>query len=207
MHSGAAAIARPTFNFQGVHRDQSQFLKTAVAFEDIAVAAYKGQAPRLTSDELLAVAVSIHSVRARHTAWMRYLFDITPAANAFDGAPVTAAGDEDRGLDELRHSARAHRTDGRAEIHRLTFGPLQGPMRIALVAVAVAVLTVAVVGVRLKRPPPQQRYTETRLCPHPAGRPSRYRSPKAWLERELPLAGPRLADRSWSGKGQTPPRV
>ncbi len=81
---GTAAIARPTFNFRGVTENQSQFLKTAVAFEDLAVAAYKGQAPRLASDELLAVAVSIHSVEARHAAWMRYLFDITPAANAFD---------------------------------------------------------------------------------------------------------------------------
>ena len=81
---GAAAIARPTFNFRGVTESQTQFLKTAVAFEDLAVAAYKGQAPRLVSDALLAVAVSIHSVEARHAAWMRYLFNITPAANAFD---------------------------------------------------------------------------------------------------------------------------
>jgi Ferritin-like domain len=81
---GAAAVARPTFNFRGVTENQTQFLKTAVAFEDLAVAAYKGQAPRLDSDALLAVAVSIHSVEARHAAWMRYLFDITPAANAFD---------------------------------------------------------------------------------------------------------------------------
>jgi len=81
---GRAAVARPTFNFRGVTENQTQFLRTAVAFEDLAVAAYKGQAPRLASDALLAVAVSIHSVEARHAAWMRYLFDITPAANAFD---------------------------------------------------------------------------------------------------------------------------
>jgi rubrerythrin len=81
---GKAAVARPTFNFRGVTENQTQFLKTAVAFEDLAVAAYKGQAPRLDSDALLAVAVSIHSVEARHAAWMRYLFDIVPAANAFD---------------------------------------------------------------------------------------------------------------------------
>ena len=63
---------------------QRSFLKTAVAFEDLAVAAYKGQAPRLDSDALLAVAISIHSVEARHAAWMRYLFGIVPAAEAFD---------------------------------------------------------------------------------------------------------------------------
>jgi len=81
---GNAAVARPTFNFRGVTENQRSFLKTAVAFEDLAVAAYKGQAPRLKSGALLAVAVSIHSVEARHAAWMRYLFDIVPAANAFD---------------------------------------------------------------------------------------------------------------------------
>jgi len=81
---GAASVARPKFNFRGVTESQDGFLKTAVAFEDLAVAAYKGQAPRLDSDALLAVAVSIHSVEARHAAWMRYLFGIVPAADAFD---------------------------------------------------------------------------------------------------------------------------
>ncbi len=81
---GSAAVARPAFNFRGVTENQQRFLKTAVAFEDLAVAAYKGQAPRLDSDALLAVAVSIHSVEARHAAWMRYLFGIVPAADAFD---------------------------------------------------------------------------------------------------------------------------
>ena len=81
---GSAAVARPTFNFRGVTENQRRFLKTAVAFEDLAVAAYKGQAPRLESDALLSVAVSIHSVEARHAAWMRYLFGIVPAAEAFD---------------------------------------------------------------------------------------------------------------------------
>ena len=83
---GAAAVKRPRFDFQGVTEDQQKFLKTAVAFEDLAVAAYKAQAPKLDSRSLLAVAVSIHSVEARHAAWMRHLFGIVPAANAFDEA-------------------------------------------------------------------------------------------------------------------------
>ena len=81
---GSAAVARPTFNFAGVTKDQRQFLKTAVAFEDLAVGAYKAQAPRIRSKPILAVAVSIHSVEARHAAWMRRLFGIVPAASAFD---------------------------------------------------------------------------------------------------------------------------
>ena len=81
---GSAAVKKPTFNFRGVTEDQSKFLETAVAFEDLAVAAYKAQAPRLQSPEVLAVAVSIHSVEARHAAWMRRLAGVLPAAKPFD---------------------------------------------------------------------------------------------------------------------------
>jgi Ferritin-like domain len=81
---GSQAVSRPTFDFQGVTEQQSSFLKTAVAFEDLAVAAYKEQAPKLQSRPVLAAAVGIHSVEARHAAWMRELFGITPAAHAFD---------------------------------------------------------------------------------------------------------------------------
>jgi Ferritin-like domain len=83
---GSAAVKRPAFNFKGVTEDQRKFLETAVAFEDLAVAAYKAKAPDIKSPALLAVAVSIHSVEARHAAWMRRLVDILPAEKAFDEA-------------------------------------------------------------------------------------------------------------------------
>jgi rubrerythrin len=81
---GRHAIARPQFDFQGVTEDPRDFLKTAVAFEDLAVAAYKAQAGKLDSDAVLASALGIHSVEARHAAWMRYLNGVKPAASAFD---------------------------------------------------------------------------------------------------------------------------
>jgi hypothetical protein len=81
---GAAAIKRPTFNFQGVTEDPDAFRKTAVAFEDLAVAAYKYQAPRLRSPAFLQAAIAIHSVEARHAAWIRRLAHVLPAATAFD---------------------------------------------------------------------------------------------------------------------------
>ncbi len=81
---GKKAVGRPHFDFQGVTEKEGSFLKTAVAFEDLAVAAYKGQARRIRSKSVLTSALGIHTVEARHAAWMRYLFDITPAANAFD---------------------------------------------------------------------------------------------------------------------------
>jgi hypothetical protein len=83
---GRGAVKRPFFNFQGTTEAERKFLKTAVAFEDLAVAAYKGQAPLIDSKEVLAAAISIHSVEARHAAWMRHLFGILPANHAFDDA-------------------------------------------------------------------------------------------------------------------------
>ena len=83
---GAKAIKRPAFDFRGVTEEQQAFLKTAVAFEDLAVAAYKGQAHLIKSDAVLAAAVAIHSVEARHAAWMRHLFGVRPAATPFDEA-------------------------------------------------------------------------------------------------------------------------
>jgi rubrerythrin len=86
---GRAAVKRPTFDFRGVTEDNTKFLKTAVAFEDLGTAAYKAQAARIKSPALLAAAISIHSVEARHAAWMRFLAGVTPAAAAFDqGKPI-----------------------------------------------------------------------------------------------------------------------
>jgi Ferritin-like domain len=81
---GAGAVARPSFDFRGTTEDEDAFIKTAVAFEDLGTAAYKGQAHRLESPALLAAAVSIHSVEARHAAWIRYLAGAPPATSAFD---------------------------------------------------------------------------------------------------------------------------
>jgi hypothetical protein len=83
---GRNAIKRPTFDFQGTTEAQRDFLKTAVAFEDLSVAAYKGQAPRIRDKRVLTAALGIHSVEARHAAWMRYLVGAQPASDAFDRA-------------------------------------------------------------------------------------------------------------------------
>lgn len=81
---GRRAIKRPRYDFQGVTEENEAFLKTAVAFEDLAVAAYKGEATKLRSRDVLASALGIHTVEARHAAWMRYLNGARPAVNAFD---------------------------------------------------------------------------------------------------------------------------
>jgi rubrerythrin len=90
---GAQAITAPMFDFGGATETPSAFRKTAVAFEDLAVAAYKGQAPRLKSRAFLASALSIHSVEARHAAWIRRLAGVSPVAGAFD-EPLSKAKTE-----------------------------------------------------------------------------------------------------------------
>ena len=81
---GSRAVKRPRFDFRGATEDADSFRKTAVAFEDLAVAAYKAQAPLIQSRALLVPALGIHSVEARHAAWIRRLAGIVPAADAFD---------------------------------------------------------------------------------------------------------------------------
>jgi rubrerythrin len=81
---GSGAIAKPRFDFRGATEQPAAFRRTAVAFEDLAVAAYKGQAPRLRSRAFLASALAVHAVEARHAAWIRRLAGAEPAASAFD---------------------------------------------------------------------------------------------------------------------------
>jgi len=83
---GPKAVKRPRFNFHGATETQRKFLRTAIALEDLAVAAYKAQIPLVKARPVLATAVSIHSVEARHAAWMRRLFGVVPARGPFDEA-------------------------------------------------------------------------------------------------------------------------
>jgi rubrerythrin len=81
---GSRAVKRPRFDFRGATEDAERFRRTAVAFEDLAVAAYKAQAPLIQNSGYLVAALGIHSVEARHAAWIRRLAGIVPAADAFD---------------------------------------------------------------------------------------------------------------------------
>ena len=87
---GSKAIKRPHFDFGGATEGSDAFRRTAVAFEDLAVAAYKGQAPHIRSPAYLASALAIHSVEARHAAWIRRLAGKPPVAGPFD-EPLTRA--------------------------------------------------------------------------------------------------------------------
>jgi hypothetical protein len=81
---GSQAVARPAFDFRGATESQDSFVRTAVAFEDLGVAAYKGQAPRIASPGYLSFALAVHAVEARHAAWIRRIAGVLPAQSAFD---------------------------------------------------------------------------------------------------------------------------
>jgi hypothetical protein len=81
---GRNVVPSPAFNYRGVTSNESSFIKTAVAFEDLTAALLKWQAPRLDSRSIVAAAVTLHSVETRHAAWIRYLIGLKPVTSAFD---------------------------------------------------------------------------------------------------------------------------
>ena len=78
----------PTFEFGVRTANNGAFVATAIELEDIAVAAYNGQATNLTKPTL-AAAAAIVSVEARHAAWVRALESKVAAPHPVD-KPMTA---------------------------------------------------------------------------------------------------------------------
>ena len=93
---GPAAEAPPRFDFGQATRDPQEFARTAARLEDVAVAAYNGQATNV-SDAVLGAAARIVSVEARHAAWVRSIDGRDPAPDATD-TPSTE--------DEVREALR-----------------------------------------------------------------------------------------------------
>jgi rubrerythrin len=87
---GAKAVAKPKFDFKGTTAAMGAFQKTAMALEDTGVAAYAGAAPMISNKKTLSAALSVHSVEARHAAWIRNIMGVNPAPVPFDGAKTKA---------------------------------------------------------------------------------------------------------------------
>jgi Ferritin-like domain len=67
---GSKAVKRPSFDFKGTTANPGTFAKTAKVLEDTGVEAYQGQATNIRNRRVLAAAISIHPVEARHAAWI-----------------------------------------------------------------------------------------------------------------------------------------
>jgi len=86
---GSAAEEEPTYDFGEAIRDADAFADASGRLEDLAVAAYNGQAGNV-SPEAFAAAARIVSVEARHAAWIRSIAGRDPAPDTTD-EPMTAA--------------------------------------------------------------------------------------------------------------------
>jgi len=85
---GSAADKQPSFDFGGAVKSPEAFAKAAASLEDVAVAAYNGQAGNVGKEAFL-LAARIVSVEARHAAWIRSIAGRDPAPDAVD-QPQTA---------------------------------------------------------------------------------------------------------------------
>lgn len=80
---GGTPVTAPKTKFQPIiDGGEKKILTTAAAVENLGAAAYLGQAGRIKSAEVLAAALAIHSVEARHAS----------ALNTALGKPVTPDG-------------------------------------------------------------------------------------------------------------------
>jgi hypothetical protein len=67
----------------------SSVAKLAATVENLGAAAYLGQAPRIQSKEILAAALAIHTVEARHAATLNTLLKMSPTPNGGFGVPMS----------------------------------------------------------------------------------------------------------------------
>ena len=63
--------------------------KLAATVENLGAAAYLGQAPNIQSKEILAAALSIHTIEARHAATFNTLLKLSPTPNGAFGSPAS----------------------------------------------------------------------------------------------------------------------
>ncbi len=85
---GSKAAKKPRFNFHGDNANHRAFLKASFTFENEGVHAYSGQAFNISNPKVLAAALSIVTVEARHAAVIGLIrnhseYGITPDG-AFD---------------------------------------------------------------------------------------------------------------------------
>jgi rubrerythrin len=79
-------VEEPEFDFGMAVQYPMAFLSTAAQLEDVGVSAYAGAAPSIESGDILPPALGIHSVEARHAAFLRTLTGQTGFPNVIDEA-------------------------------------------------------------------------------------------------------------------------
>jgi Ferritin-like domain len=93
LHKVAMSMGKPAPMPTGkfpVH-SASQVATLAATVENLGAAAYLGQAGAIKSKEVLAAALSIHSIEARHAATLNLLTKQSPTPDGAFGKPMTMA--------------------------------------------------------------------------------------------------------------------
>jgi hypothetical protein len=87
--SVAKALGTPAAKPQGKFpiNTASQVGKLAATVENLWAAAYLGQAANIKSKEILAAALAIHSVEARHAAVLNTVMGLSPTPEGAFGGP------------------------------------------------------------------------------------------------------------------------
>jgi hypothetical protein len=80
-------VAKPNTKFP--LKDAKSVLALAATVENLGAAAYLGQAANITSPEILAAALSIHTVEARHAAALNTLLGKSPTPDGGFGKPAS----------------------------------------------------------------------------------------------------------------------
>ncbi len=83
---------RPKTNFDAVlEGGEMKVLETAAVVENLGAAAYLGQAARIKSKDILAAALSIHSIEARHAAALNLVVGKTIVPDGAFAKPASMA--------------------------------------------------------------------------------------------------------------------
>jgi hypothetical protein len=99
---GSKAVKKPKFAFGDTVTNEDKFKQTSQVLEDTGVAAYAGQGPNLLQRPLVVAALSIHSVEARHAAWIRYINSSGGQRGGTSAADLPAPKAFDKALSEKK---------------------------------------------------------------------------------------------------------
>lgn len=103
---GRAAVRKPTFDFGDTVTNQDKFRQTAQVLEDTGVAAYAGQGTRIKQRPVVVAALSIHSVEARHAAWIRFINGGGQPGAADSALPAPRSFDQARSMRQILRAVR-----------------------------------------------------------------------------------------------------
>lgn len=93
LHKAAMSMGTPAPRPMGKFplKDAASVTKLAATVENLGAAAYLGQAPAIQSKEVLAAALSIHSIEARHAATLNTLLKQSPTPDGAFAKPMSMA--------------------------------------------------------------------------------------------------------------------